>query len=186
MTIGSSLSRACRAAASARGSSEPAPSPSTATATPTWQKTRSVPKLTSNGVSSASITVRARSMPGARVAVRDQREVARAEVAEVVFGCQLAEPVRDLAKQFLDAGCAVDLGDAAELNDLHQDRGDLGVARLRSGSAGERANEALLVDREVRQSGDGVVQRAAAQLVEHEREMDQVAGVHLQRTSRRR
>ncbi len=62
------------------------------------------------------------------ITVGDECEVARAEVAEVVFGSQLAEPVRDFTQEFLDAGSTVDLGDAAQLNHLHENRGDLGVA----------------------------------------------------------
>src|SRR5665213_642978 len=116
------------------------------------------------------------------VTVGDEREVARAEVTEVVFGCQLAEPVRDFTQQFLDAGSAVDLGDAAQLNHLNQDRGDLGVAWLRGGSAGECTNEALLVDRQVGKARDRVVQGAAAQFVEDEGQVDQVTGMFLQRS----
>ncbi len=38
---------------------------------------------------------------GAGIAVGDEREVARAEVAEVVLGSELAQAVRDFAKEFL-------------------------------------------------------------------------------------
>ena len=66
--------------------------------------------------------------------------------------------------------------------DLREDRGHFGVAGLGSRAARERPHETLLVHGQVRQAGDGVVQGTATQFVEHEREMDEVAGVLLQRT----
>ncbi len=75
----------------------------------------------------------------------------------------------------------MDLGDAAELNDLHENRGHLGVARLVCRAPRECSDESLFVDREVGQARHCVVQRAPAQLVEDEGKVDQVARMVLQR-----